>query len=203
MDSVKCKFCGTKLQKSDEVCPECGKYVANLNEETPENCEPERELGKNIKFFDTKAYASRVLYTFAPIGIFPVIIGGKYLYRTYQIFEYLPEDYLIFSIMRSCAFVLLGLFIIGLSVCYYFALRKSFVCVNKNGVYGIKPRFLILTERFEYFYEDVKDFNCRIPPAPFGSSYIAVKTDKKKYRINFLPNSDASFLATYTRDNMP
>ncbi len=200
---MKCKFCGAKIKKSDEVCSECGKYVATLNEKAVENCEPERELGKNIKFFDTKAYASRVLYTFAPIGIIPVILGGRHLYRTYQISEYLPENYLIPGIMRSCVFVLLGLFIIVLSICYYLALRKSFVCVNENGIYGIKPRFLILTERFEYFYEDVKDLSCHIPPAQFGSSYITVKTDKKKYRINFLPNSDASFIATYTRDNMP
>ncbi len=200
---MKCKFCGAKIKKSDEVCPECGKYVAALNEKASENCEPERELGKNIKFFDTKAYASRVLYTFAPIGIIPIILGGRRLYRTYRIFEYLPEDYLRHNVMRDCVFVLLGLFIIGLSVCNYFAMRKSFVCVNENGVYGIKPRFLILTERFEYFYKDVKDFSCHIPPAQFGSSYITVKTDKKKYRINFLPGDDASFLATYTRDNMP
>ena len=200
---MKCDFCGAKIKKSDEVCPECGKHVATLNEKTPENCDSKRELGKNIKFFDTKAYASRVLYTFAPIGIIPIILGGRRLYSTYQIFEYLPGDYLRFSIMRSSVFILLGLFIIGLCVCRYFALRKSFVCVNENGVYGIKPRFLILTERFEYFYEDVKDFSCHIPPAQFGSSYINVKTDKKKFRIDFLPNSDASFLATYTRDNMP
>ena len=28
---MKCKFCKAKIQKTDEICPECGKYTSEQN----------------------------------------------------------------------------------------------------------------------------------------------------------------------------
>ena len=87
-------------------------------------------------------------------------------------------------------------------IAIFFTCRKSFVCINAFGVYGIKPKFLLIPERFEFFYDDITDFRCRIP-AGKGLAVVTVTAKGRVYRIYGLDNRDASYLATFVREVMP
>lgn len=200
---MKCKFCGAKIHKADEICPECGKYISKKSAATGYKQQSEAAelspLGKNIKFLECKNFGydiltNCVLYGFIAIV---VIIGSAY-----SRYEWVPRARFNEFIVKNAIFVSVCLIFIAIGIVIYFTCRKSFVCINAFGVYGIKPKFLLIPERFEFFYDDITDFRCRIP-AGKGLAVVTVTAKGKVYRIYGLDNRDASYLSTFVRECMP
>lgn len=199
---MKCRYCNKRISKKDEICPRCGKYAAEPDEEMLEDSEPERELGKNVKFFECKSFAGDFLLYGCGTGLLMAGINGYFIYQSSYMLELLFKGHISRFLLANIVLCVIGLTVFIFSLCAFFAVRKSFVCVNENGVYGIRPKLFVKAERFEFFYEDITDFSCRIP-VNSGIPYVKVEADGKTFRIYGLRNSDASFLASYTRENMP
>ncbi len=199
---MKCKYCDKRISKKDEICPRCGKYVAEPDEEVLEDSEPERELGKNVKFFECKSFAGDILLYGGGIGLLMTAANGYFIYKRSYILGLLFNGHISRFLLANIILCVIGLIVLIFSLIAFFATRKSFVCVNENGVYGIRPKLFLKPERFEFFYEDITDFSCRIPVKD-GIPYIKVEANGKTFRIYGLRNSDASFLASYVRENMP
>ncbi len=200
---MKCKFCGAKLKKSDELCPECGKYIskkaaAAAYKKDTESAPPS-PLGKNIKFLECKSFGNNILTNCLLYGIFALFAIVSSIPSRY---EWVAPARRSEFIVKNALLISVCLAVIAIGVAIYFICRKSFVCINVFGVYGIKPKFLIIPERFEFFYDDITDFSCRIP-ASGGIPVVTVTANGRVYRIYGLSNTDASYLSTFVREIMP
>ena len=200
---MKCKFCKAKIQKTDEICPECGKYInkksaAAAHKQTAEPISSS-PFGKNIKMFECKGFGENVLAKclIYGIGFLVAVIGSLYFRYASVIRSVYPE-----LIAKNALLIGACLLFIAAGIAIFFTCRKSFVCINVFGVYGIKPKFLLIPERFEFFYDDITDFRCRIP-AGRGLAVVTVTAKGKVYRIYGLENRDASYLSTFVREVMP
>ncbi|MBR6785940.1 MAG: hypothetical protein IKM25_06785 [Clostridia bacterium] len=199
---MKCKFCKAKIQENDEICPECGKLLTESDEVRIETSAPERTLGKNIKFYDCKSLAIGYLFSGCCVGAFLCSGGIIYIRNHPYFFESLTDGTIGNFGIWSIILIIVGIVAFAFGICSFLTVRKCFVCINQNGVYGIKPKFYCKEERFEFFYEDITDFTCRIPIGR-GTPRVKVEIGEKKFVICILNNSDASFLASYIRENMP
>lgn len=184
------------------MCPRCGKYVSEAVTQTTETSEDERELGKNIKFFKFSSLASGFLFGCCSLGVIMLAGGIFFIYDMRRSLQYILEGYVNPFVIRGIILLFSGLVISVFGIIAFLAHRKSFVCINENGVYGIIPWLFIKAERFEFFYEDITDFRCHIPVSK-GLPSVRVKADGKVFRILGLDNSDASFVASYIRENIP
>lgn len=200
---MKCKFCGAKINKSDEICPECGKYISKKSAATARRRESDTEtqspLGKNIKFFGCESFGYDV---FTRIALYTIFIIVAIVVIAKSEFEWVPRAQVREFIVKNAILLSLCLAVIAVGAVIYFTCKKSFICINVFGVYGIKPKLLIIPERFEFFYDDITDFKCRIP-AGKGLAVITVTAKGKVYRIYGLNSKDASYLSTFVRESMP
>lgn len=200
---MKCKFCGAKIKKSDELCPECEKYISKKSASAAykkrSDTEPTSPLGKNIRFLECGSFGDSTLASCLMFGIIALYAVICSIPSRYQFIapvhrnEFIVKNILLIS---AC----LAVIVIGIVI--FSTCKKCFVCVNVFGVYGIKPKFLIIPERFEFFYDDITDFSCRIP-ASGGIPVVTVTANGRVYRIYGLSNKDASYLSTFVREIMP
>ena len=200
---MKCRFCGAKIKKKDELCPECGKYISKKSAAVAYrkrlDCEPTSPLGKNIRYLECGNFGNGVLIACIMYGILAAYYFVTSLPLRYTLIARVERtEFIIKNVFL--AMLLISVFIIGFVI--FFTCKKSFVCVNVHGVYGIKPKFLMFPERFEFFYDDITDFRCHIP-ASGGIPVVTVTADGKVYRIYGLSNTDASYLSTFIREIMP
>lgn len=200
---MKCKFCKAKISKSDEICPECGKYISKKSAATARRREADTEirspLGKNIKFFGCESFGYDV---FTQIILYTIIVIVAIVGTAKSRFEWVPRARVQDFIVKNAILLSLCLAVIAIGAVIYFTCKKSFICINVFGVYGIKPKLLIIPERFEFFYDDITDFRCRIP-AGRGLAVVTVTAKGRVYRIYGLNNKDASYLSTFVRESMP
>ncbi len=200
---MKCKFCGAKIKKSDEICPDCGKYLSkeSASEAYKEDSESVSmdPLGKNIKFYECKDFGSDVRFFCVSRAIFALIfiVAGAYNLHDWIYPVNFTKFYLIVGLL-----ILLCIAAVIAGIIAYLVCKKSFICINENGVYGIRPKFFVIPERFSFYYNEITDFHCHIPVAK-GIPVVTVITQEKTFRIYGLSNANASFLASYTRENMP
>ena len=202
---MKCKYCGKRINKSDEICPECGKYVSKkaaavgYRKRSDSSSPSDSPLGDNIRFFECGNFGDGILASCFMYGIIAVYLLVTSLPKRY---EWTPraehDEFIVKNVLLGL--LLVAVFVIGIVI--FSTCKKSFVCVNVHGVYGIRPKFLLIPERFEFFYDDITDFRCRIP-ASGGLPTVTVTAKGKVYRIYGLNNNDASYLATFIREIMP
>lgn len=198
---MKCKSCGAKVGKTEEICPEFGKTIAESSFKKPDKNDSERDLGKNIRFSDCKTASGRLMTKGIFAGLFFLIGGGILLFRMHNSLKYIFEGYISKFVLFGLIFAFIGIVIIALSIVAGCALRKSFVCINENGVYGIMPRLFLKADWFEFFYDDITDFRCFVPLR--GASFILVKADGKQFLLYGLDVNSASATASYIRENIP
>ena len=198
---MKCKFCGARIGKSEEICPECGKLITSASFEKNESSDPERDLGKNIRFSDCKSGSERLLSKGITAGVLCLISGIAVLYKIGFNLNYIFVGHFSRFVSFALALILTGVAVLTLSIIAGCALRKSFVCVNENGVYGIMPKLFLKADWFKIFYEDITDFKCYVPLR--GASLILIKANGKSFLLYGLDVASASASASYIRENLP
>lgn len=200
---MKCKFCGARAKKSDELCSECGHYLnkkAVVNALKSKNeSDGESDFGRKLKFFDCQSQGSTIMTEICVTGAFLIAFTAYMIYKNY---EFVAHAYLEKLILQGAFFISLWILLILAGVSIYLTFKKCFIYVGENGVYGIRPRLFRRCEWFEFYYSDITDFRCRIP-AENGIAYVKVVADGKTYTFCCLDNTDTSLLSSYIRENMP
>ena len=184
---MKCKFCGTDFDKSNEICPECGKYASdNQLTEMPENADSEPNLGKFIDGFD---YKDSLVYTaFSTVGA-----GVLFLLPTVkEIIKAINYPYYVmFSRISLIDIIFIALFVLGiafivLGISSFFNSRKCFVSVYENGISGIVPSSPFTKVTFDILFDDIKEITRKgFYAGRYSSPHIIIKTADRKIQIAF------------------
>lgn len=134
---MKCKFCGTKIKKSDEICPECGKYSGEQKTTA--------DMGKCLKKFSCNDKLPLFIFCLL-ISIAVIAITAKKIY----IFETID----IKSVLLSVAS---GIFLFPLTLYLCLITCKSYICVCEKGIYGAIPwSKKFMPQKFKFYYDDIK-----------------------------------------------
>lgn len=191
---MRCEFCGAKMSKNDDLCPECGKYAAK---EAPETvfAEPDRQrnLGEIVRFFKCEEFAKNTLFLGGISGIIFIAPLIFMVIDNPNILKYLFGFYL-----KTLSFFILGVVLIIAGIISFFVFRKCHIGIKENGFYGRRPLFPLRTEYFEVFFEDIEDFKCHIPLGK-GTPFVKFTAKGKKYTIACLNAADCSVLADCIR----
>ena len=168
---MKCKYCGKRINKSDEICPECGTLISSSNQESPDG------MGKCLKKFNCNDNL--------PIFVFCMLLGIAVLVliaREYSVSHTIdPKDIL---------GVVSGLVLIPMMSWFSFVTLKTSLCVCENGIYGVIPqKGSNLPRFFKLRYSEIKTVSTDVIRTGKGgsSSIIMILTkDGKEYRIGCL-----------------
>lgn len=183
---MKCSFCGAVFDESEELCPECGKYISeNFSQEPSEDKSEENPLGKFIDSFDYKdssvirsvCFAIPGLLLAAPM-IFEII---KLFVRPYcSMFMYFSK-----SDIKIIVLFVLGMAIIIASIALLFTSKKCFVSVYENGISGIVPKNPFKAVPFDIMFNDIKELKrMGFYSLKEATPVITVKTADIKIRIS-------------------
>ncbi|MBO5230657.1 MAG: hypothetical protein J6B52_04500 [Clostridia bacterium] len=183
---MKCSFCGAVFDESEELCPECGKYISeNLSQEPSEDKSEENPLGKFIDSFDYKdssvirsvCFAIPGLLLAAPM-IFEII--KLFVRPYYSMFMYFSK-----SDIKIIVLFVLGMAIIIASIALLFTSKKCFVSVYENGISGIVPKNPFKAVPFDIMFNDIKELKrMGFYSLKEATPVITVKTADIKIRIS-------------------
>lgn len=136
---MKCKFCGSKMSRSDNLCTECGRLKSTPLEPVPDYSN--REKGKSQRFF-TMGKNLFYRYIFIPLCMF---VG----FTAMLILLPIHGD---FQIAFICAAVLLLIYCILTAV----SISKCYIEVYKNCIEGrIPAKIPCFTKHFTVYYDDI------------------------------------------------
>ncbi len=183
---MKCSFCGAVFDESEELCPECGKYISeNFSQEPSEDKSEENPLGKFIDSFDYKdssvirsvCFAIPGLLLAAPM-IFEII--KLFVRPYYSMFMYFSK-----SDIKIIVLFVLGMAIIIASIALLFTSKKCFVSVYENGISGIVPKNPFKAVPFDIMFNDIKELKrMGFYSLKEATPVITVKTADIKIRIS-------------------
>ncbi len=183
---MKCSFCGAVFDESEELCPECGKYISeNFLQEPSEDKSEENPLGKFIDSFDYKdssvirsvCFAIPGLLLAAPM-IFEII--KLFVRPYYSMFMYFSK-----SDIKIIVLFVLGMAIIIASIALLFTSKKCFVSVYENGISGIVPKNPFKAVPFDIMFNDIKELKrMGFYSLKEATPVITVKTADIKIRIS-------------------
>lgn len=153
---MKCKHCGAKLKKSDEICPNCSKFVSDKTSEVPvtqteilpAEVEPVApRFNKSDKVFDYKDHIQINLLFTLGIGLF---FGILLVFSAFDDSYFASEDF--FSIVL--AVVVIGFSVFN-GIASYTNEKKCFIVISDEKVYGTVPHGIFDTTDFEVEISDV------------------------------------------------
>ncbi|MBQ2694074.1 MAG: hypothetical protein IJF57_00840 [Clostridia bacterium] len=183
---MKCSFCGAVFDESEELCPECGKYISeNFSQELSEDKSEENPLGEFIDSFDYKdssvirsvCFAIPGLLLAAPM-IFEII--KLFVRPYYSMFMYFSK-----SDIKIIVLFVLGMAIIIASIALLFTSKKCFVSVYENGISGIVPKNPFKAVPFDIMFNDIKELKrMGFYSLKEATPVITVKTADIKIRIS-------------------
>ncbi len=175
---MKCKFCGARIKKSDELCPECGKLI-NSRESTA-------DMGNCLKKFNCNDNIPLFLFVLI-ISIIMVIVGIGGISAAESIVG--KDVYLVFA----------GIFLFLVSAYMCVIYYKSYICVCENGIYGVisqhgKP----MPKFFELRYDEIKAVGMSITNHGKGGTtcIVAILTkNEEEYKIGYLNKKNSKLLS--------
>ena len=133
---MKCKFCGDKMSRSDNICSSCGKLKSKPLDQKSDYSE--RKAGRFVDYFPmTKNMLCRYM---VPFGI--VVMGIVF-------FNIVPA-------IEKEIMICIDIIAVIVAVLIVISASRSYVSVYSNCVYGIIPcKIPLFTKRFTVYYDDV------------------------------------------------
>lgn len=133
---MKCKSCGAKVGKTEEICPDCGNYLR------PQ--ESTADMGECLKTIDCKDTILIFAFTFIlSIAAFAVAVNEIRKAGS-------PAT-------ESIILIASGIFLCVMSVYMCVIYLKSYVCVCENGIYGVVPlKGKPFPKYFEISYSEIE-----------------------------------------------
>lgn len=200
---MKCRFCKSKVNKHDELCPECGRYLNKKAAVSAAKKNTDSPFGRVLKVLDCKNYGGDILTDSAIASVICIPMGIYGIYKSQDLFSSILGLFIYAPLILGVLSAITG-------ITTYLKLRKCFVCLSENGIYGVRPRLFRKSEWFEIYYKDITDFKCKIP-ADDSSRYFFIRgiprvrivTDSTPYTFCCFDTTDSSTLATCIRTNMP
>lgn len=174
---MKCLNCGTRIKKSDEVCPECGAYISKDTKPSvlPVQTETKKEI--SIELLEEAIEKTEITDEFEPRRfnfknhlVFPSIvrIGGGIVLMVASVasFASRPFRYITSSVYSLMFCILASLFFIFKGIASIVQERKCVIDVTSEKVSGTIPLGFFGTEAIDINIEDIiavneKDFHSK------------------------------------------
>lgn len=189
---MKCLNCGTRVKKSEEICPECGAYItkkkAAFTTEIPleEDINAE-ELEKAEKYVRNIENNKPEKYDYKDYLLFPSIIkiGGGILLLAIVIFSFADRPYYIGSRRKIsniiCFFA--SLFSIFLGVATIIQEKKCFLNITSDRVCGRIPIGFFDTEDFDISIDDIIAVNETGFHTRHSNAEVHIVTKEREYVV--------------------
>lgn len=153
---MKCKFCGARLKKSDEICPNCSKFVSDTISETdiletetaPTETKPvSPRFSESDTVFD---YRDHILTSLLWSLGFALFFAVLLIFAAFDNRYFSSEDFFT---------VVIAVFVIGFSVfngiATYRQEKNCFIAIADKKVYGTIPQTMFETTDFEVEISDI------------------------------------------------
>lgn len=167
---MKCRNCGARVKRSEEICPECGKYIAAENEHVLTHTAPARkeidcdvlekaeESVKNIDVL-TADTSKPEKFIFKDYLLLPSIIRMGVGILTFVVCVLSMSEarfYIRSSSIGSTAIVIIfAFFCIFNAISSIIQERNCFIEITDDKVFGTIPKGTFDTEDFELNIEDI------------------------------------------------
>lgn len=190
---MKCNFCGADIRKSDEICPECGKYLTADPESAEKTNGKTEKFGKVLRFYDYNdglAFYS-LLFVFSGLAVigFALYLMWDFGYYSFRFSSFATR-------MLICA--ALGILLIIFGIVSYFKQKSCSVTLCENGIYGYiptNPSIPFKTVYFEAYYDDIEKIGCQnIGMARRSRTIITLRTATDKFSISLLKKENTTDL---------
>lgn len=172
---MKCKFCGARIKKGEEVCSKCGKFVSDSTDkitvietnheilsETESACEPD----DSVMIFDYKKHILETLLIYVGLGLFFILIVIFSSIDDIKLFYVSASD-----IMGCILAILLGGGSIFRGVATYMQEKKCIITISEEKVFGTVPCGIFGTMDFDI---DISNIVC-IEKEDFRGKYADPK----------------------------
>lgn len=153
---MKCKFCGARLKKTDEICPNCSKFVSDNNIEIEV---PETEITPTeTKIPDPCFSESDTVFCYKDHILSSLLwsLGIALFFAVLLIFAAFDNRY--FS-AKDFYSVVIAVVAIGLSVfngiASYRQEKKCFIAITDKKIHGTIPKGMFETTDFEVEISDI------------------------------------------------
>ncbi len=174
---MKCLNCGTRVRKSDELCPECGAYISKDKKPSvlPVNTKTKKEITvelfeKALKEAENTDELKLRRFDFKNHLVFPSIIriGGGIVLIVASVVSFVsrPFRYISSSVYSLMFCILASLFFIFKGIASIIQERKCVLDVTAEKVVGRIPLGIFDTETVDINIENIiavneKDFHSR------------------------------------------
>lgn len=178
---MKCNFCGADIRNSDEVCPECGKYIAaDPAEKTNSKTE---KFGKTLRFYDYNDGLAFYSLLFVFFGLFIIAASVLSFLNIGYYFRFSGRD------AKILILAVFGVLFVLFGIVTYFKLKSCSISLCENGIYGyipVNPSVPFKTVYFEAYYNEIEKIGCQnIGMARRSRTIITLRTSTEKFRISF------------------
>lgn len=146
---MKCKFCGAKMSRSDNLCTECGRLKSKPLEPVPDYSD--REKGKSDRFF---TMGKNYFYKYI---LFPIVLIPLAGMMGYVVLLMISDNNNGFAdAVLMCAGILALVYLILAAI----AASKCYVEVYRNCIEGrIPAKIPCFTKHFIVYYDDIVRVN--------------------------------------------
>ncbi len=208
---MKCSFCGARVRKSEEICPECGKFIAAENERVSvapaapaqeeidyDVLEKAEEFVKNLDFSDSEIPETET-FMFKDHLLLPAIIKslGGIIVFVICIFSFADtRSFIRSSSVAGSAFMLIfAFFLIFDTVAAIIREKNCFVEVTAEKVSGVIPEGTFGTESIDINIDEI----VTVEKEGFNSKYshpkVIIKTNENEFKIRASSQNMLSDLA--------
>ena len=150
---MKCSYCGSRLKKSDEICPNCSKYVSEnkVKIEVPETVinsvkaeKPESHISPKDIVFSYKDFSGEKMFSTVIIALVLFIVVTISALRNFS------NNF--FSVIFVAAFIIIG---VVSSVLTYKQEQNCSITITDDKVSGTVPSGMLETTDFEVKISDI------------------------------------------------
>ncbi len=207
---MKCSFCGARVKKSEEICPECGKFIAAKKENisTPavptkeeidyDALEKAEEIVKSLDFSDSQAPETET-FMFKDYLLLPSIIKsiGGIIVFVVCIFSFADtRSFVRSSSIAGSAFMLIfAFFLIFDTVAAIIREKNCFIEITDAKVSGVIPEGTFGTQGIDINISDI----VAVAKDGFNSKYshpkVIIKTKEDEFKIRGTSQNMLSDLA--------
>ncbi len=207
---MKCSFCGARVKKSEEICPECGKFIAAKKEHIPAPAAPSmeeinydalekaEEIVKNLDFSDSQAPETET-FMFKDYLLLPSVIKsiGGIIVFVVCIFSFADTRSFVrsSSIAGSALMLIFAFFLIFDTVAAIIREKNCFIEITDEKVSGVIPEGTFGTQGVDIKISDI----VAVAKDGFNSKYshpkVIIKTKEDEFKIRATSQNMLSDLA--------
>lgn len=207
---MKCSFCGARVKKSEEICPECGKFIAAKKEHIPAPAAPSmeeinydalekaEEIVKNLDFSDSQAPETET-FMFKDYLLLPSVIKsiGGIIVFVVCIFSFADTRSFVrsSSIAGSALMLIFAFFLIFDTVAAIIREKNCFIEITDEKVSGVIPEGTFGTQGVDINISDI----VAVAKDGFNSKYshpkVIIKTKENEFKIRATSQNMLSDLA--------